>query len=324
MRLSVSLPDALAEEVRRRDIAISAVCQHALREEVKRLRTIEDAGDILVYVESEQAELDRMTWPGYDSGKPMLTYKRHLVGFQWELGWVLEYEDGDEYGVPRPATSSAANRWGWDPGNHRPRRCRTPAKPGSLAGHVTPSAAREARSPLVGFLLAIWIGLRTLSFFSSPDKTLGLQRPGGKEARLAAVGRESGCGDRQAVPAVRRQLHGPREKRQKEIDTIVIACKLLTRGPSRVDQAAPGSSHEVRHNARRPPVRRRARGAPHDHLPALLDQSAPGGAHRGRASLAARPVAVRSAVCAHAHMAERRHRSDLGGNDSKQPNGTPV
>lgn len=70
MRLSLSLPDALAEEVRRRDIAISAVClaialrwvqirlakpvcQHALREEVKRLRMIEDADDILVYVESE-------------------------------------------------------------------------------------------------------------------------------------------------------------------------------------------------------------------------------------------------------------------------------
>ena len=32
------------------------------------------------------------------------------------------------------------------------------------------SVAREARSPLVGFLLASWIGLRTLSFFSSPDK----------------------------------------------------------------------------------------------------------------------------------------------------------
>jgi hypothetical protein len=188
----------------------------------------------------------------------------------------------------------------------------------------TLSAAREARSPLVGLLLASWIGLRTLSFFSSPDKTLGLQRPSGKEARLAAVGRESGCGDRQAVPAVRRQLHGPREKRQKEIDTIVIACKLLTRGPSRVDQAAPGSSHEVRHNARRLPVRWRARGATHDHLPAHLDQSAPGGTRRGRASLAARPVAVRPAACALAHMAERRHRSDLGVHDSKQPNGTPV
>jgi hypothetical protein len=100
MRLNICLPDGLAEEVRRRDIAISAVCQRALREEVSRLRMIEDADDILVYVESEQAELDRTTWPGYDSGKPMLTYKRHLVGGQWELGWVLEYEDGDEYGAP--------------------------------------------------------------------------------------------------------------------------------------------------------------------------------------------------------------------------------
>lgn len=185
--------------------------------------------------------------------------------------------------VCTPATASTLPPTTAFPGNHRPRRCRTPANPGDRAGHVTPSPLRaKPGHPWSGFLLASWIGLRTLSFFSSPDKTLGLQRPGGKEARLAAVGRESGCGDRQAVPAVRRQLRGPREKRQKEIDTIVIACKLLTRGPSRVDQAAPGSSHEVRHNARRPPVRRRARGATHDHLPARLDQSAPGGTHRGR------------------------------------------
>ena len=101
MQLNISVPDGLAEEVRRRDIAISEVCQRALREEVSRLRTIEDADDILVYVESEQAELDRTTWPGYDSGKPMLTYKRHLVGGQWELGWVLENEDDEDGGPPR-------------------------------------------------------------------------------------------------------------------------------------------------------------------------------------------------------------------------------
>ena len=114
---NISLPDALAEEVRRRDIAISAVCQHALREEVKRLRMIEDADDILVHVESEQAELDLTTWPGYDSGKPMLTYKRHLVSPQWELGWVLEYEDGDEYGVPPPGYFIGGESMGLGPGS---------------------------------------------------------------------------------------------------------------------------------------------------------------------------------------------------------------
>lgn len=117
MRLNVFLPDALAEEVRRRDIAISAVCQHALREEVSRLRMIEDADDILVYVESEQAELDRTTWPGYDSGKPMLTYKRHLVGGQWELGWVLEHEDGDEYAGPPPGLFIGGESMGLGPGS---------------------------------------------------------------------------------------------------------------------------------------------------------------------------------------------------------------
>ena len=40
------------------------------------------------------------------------------------------------------------------------------------------------------------------------------------------------------------------------------------------------------------------------------------------ASLATRPMAARPAACALAHMAERRHRSDLSGHDSKQPSGT--
>ena len=96
MRMNISVPDALAEEVRRRDIAISAVCQRALRDEVSRLRVIEDADDILVYVENEQDDIDPTTWPGFDWGKPILTYKRYPVGPHWELGWVLEYEDGDE------------------------------------------------------------------------------------------------------------------------------------------------------------------------------------------------------------------------------------
>lgn len=38
MRMNISVPDALAEQVRERNIPISAVCQRALREEVSRLR----------------------------------------------------------------------------------------------------------------------------------------------------------------------------------------------------------------------------------------------------------------------------------------------
>src|ERR1700761_9091529 len=49
---------------------------------------IEYVDDILVYVESEQADPDPTTWPGFDPGKPMLTYKRHHIGGRWELRWV--------------------------------------------------------------------------------------------------------------------------------------------------------------------------------------------------------------------------------------------
>lgn len=98
MRMNISVPDALAEEIRKREIPISAVCQRALRDEVNRLRVIEDADDILVYVESEQASPDPTTWPRFDAAKPMLIYKRYPVGRHLELGWVLEYQQGDEPG----------------------------------------------------------------------------------------------------------------------------------------------------------------------------------------------------------------------------------
>lgn len=39
MRMSISVPDELAAQVRRHGIAISATCQHALRRELRRLRT---------------------------------------------------------------------------------------------------------------------------------------------------------------------------------------------------------------------------------------------------------------------------------------------
>jgi hypothetical protein len=100
MRMNISVPDTLAEEVRRREVPISAICQRALRDEVARLRELESVNDILVYVESEQADPDPTTWLGFDEGKPMLTYKRWPVGGRLELLWVLEYEEGDEPGNP--------------------------------------------------------------------------------------------------------------------------------------------------------------------------------------------------------------------------------
>jgi hypothetical protein len=98
MRMNISVPDALAEEVRRRDIAISSVCQRALYDEVRRLRAIEEADDILVYVESEQTDPDPATWPGFDPAKPKLIYQRYPIAGRWEPGWVLAYEAGHEPG----------------------------------------------------------------------------------------------------------------------------------------------------------------------------------------------------------------------------------
>jgi hypothetical protein len=98
MRMNISVPDELAAQVRELELPISAICQNALRDEVNRIHTIKTADDVLVYVESEQADPDPLTWPGFDPAKPTLIYKRYPVGRHWELGWVLEYELGDEPG----------------------------------------------------------------------------------------------------------------------------------------------------------------------------------------------------------------------------------
>src|SRR5579859_6772905 len=44
MRMNISVPDQLAEEVRRRNLPVSAICQRALRDEVGRLRAADIAG----------------------------------------------------------------------------------------------------------------------------------------------------------------------------------------------------------------------------------------------------------------------------------------
>ena len=73
MRMNISVPDQLAEEVRQHDIAISAVCQRALRDEVARLRTIEELG-----------EMGKIT---VSVGDPSLT-----IGFTGR--WLLEPDSG--------------------------------------------------------------------------------------------------------------------------------------------------------------------------------------------------------------------------------------
>jgi hypothetical protein len=90
MRINISVPDALAEEVRRRDIPVSAVCQRALREAVGSARAAEEADDILVWVEGDDPG------PGSAAGKPTLTYKYWPVGKSTQLVWVLEYEEAPE------------------------------------------------------------------------------------------------------------------------------------------------------------------------------------------------------------------------------------
>lgn len=100
MRMNISVPDQLAEQVRELELPISSICQNALRDEVNRIRTIETADDILVYVESQQANPDPLTWPRFNPHKPTLTYKRYPVGRHWELGWVLEWEAGGVGGDP--------------------------------------------------------------------------------------------------------------------------------------------------------------------------------------------------------------------------------
>jgi len=92
MRMNISVPDALAEEVRRRDILISAVCQRALRDEVNKLRAIEDADDIQVYIEADQPDPDPATWPNFDPSMPHLIYGNHPVHGK---GWTLDHAAGD-------------------------------------------------------------------------------------------------------------------------------------------------------------------------------------------------------------------------------------
>jgi post-segregation antitoxin (ccd killing protein) len=56
VRLNISVPDTLAEEVRQYGVPVSAVCQRALRGEVARLRD-PAARDVAVSLRAMSAEL---------------------------------------------------------------------------------------------------------------------------------------------------------------------------------------------------------------------------------------------------------------------------
>ena len=49
-KINVDLPDDLAEQVRARELPVSAICQRALRAEISRIHTMEQAVGIIVQV----------------------------------------------------------------------------------------------------------------------------------------------------------------------------------------------------------------------------------------------------------------------------------
>jgi hypothetical protein len=91
MRMNISVPDALAEEVRRRDLPISAICQRALRDEVARAQTIEATADIVIV--GSRPGPDPRSWPDFTLGKPYLTYGRNQ---RHGDGWTLWYQLGSQ------------------------------------------------------------------------------------------------------------------------------------------------------------------------------------------------------------------------------------
>ncbi len=95
MRMNISVPDAMAEQVRRRNMPISAICQRALREELAQLQAVESATDIQVYSGPAYPDPDPATWPNYDPALPHLVYGRHPVHGE---GWTLDHAGSDVRG----------------------------------------------------------------------------------------------------------------------------------------------------------------------------------------------------------------------------------
>jgi hypothetical protein len=91
MRMNISVPDALAEQVRQRNLPISSICQRALREEVSRLHAIEATTDLQVYIAADEPDPNPATWPNFDPARPHLVYGHHPVHGE---GWMLDHEEG--------------------------------------------------------------------------------------------------------------------------------------------------------------------------------------------------------------------------------------
>lgn len=92
MRMNISVPDELAEQVRERNLPISAICQRALREELGRLSAAQAATDIQIYITANERDPDPLTWPNFDPAMPHLIYGLHPVHGE---GWMLDYEEAD-------------------------------------------------------------------------------------------------------------------------------------------------------------------------------------------------------------------------------------
>jgi hypothetical protein len=95
MRMNISVPDALAEQVRQHDLPVSAICQRALREELAQLQAIERAGDIQVArVADMHLDPDPANWPEIDQSKTHLFYGRNPEhGDGWTLWYHLDESD---------------------------------------------------------------------------------------------------------------------------------------------------------------------------------------------------------------------------------------
>lgn len=95
-KINVYLPDDLAEQVKARDLPVSAICQRALREEVTRVEAIKQTGDIKVIVRPKgnpDYDPERVEVPDYE-GQALLVHEEDA---RWVEGrWFLIKSDTGE------------------------------------------------------------------------------------------------------------------------------------------------------------------------------------------------------------------------------------
>lgn len=102
--MNISVPDQLAKEVRQRDLPISAICQRALREEISKVRAVEETVDIKVLPAGAGSNPDPHSWPDFTPKMPHLVYGRHpQYGDGWTLWSKLDLgpdDHPDDYFIP--------------------------------------------------------------------------------------------------------------------------------------------------------------------------------------------------------------------------------